>query len=257
MYTIKTDTHMHTLCSGHAYSTIEENVRAGKEQGMEAIGITDHFSRLFVPDTNFQYYGHFGNYKAVPKEWYGVRIFAGAEVDITDLDGNLFGNDMVLPFSFAPGRKPTYLEWLGRSVEYFIASVHDRQFAEGASLAETTRMYCRVLENPKVLIIGHIGRAGVPFDLDEVLLAAKQLDKYIEINEGSMIYPEHITGLCQKIAERCAELGVKISLGSDAHSAWYVGRFGQALAMLERIHFPEELIATRSRELLEERVKAL
>ena len=36
MYKILTDTHTHTIFSGHAYSTIEENVRAAKEQGMEA-----------------------------------------------------------------------------------------------------------------------------------------------------------------------------------------------------------------------------
>ena len=34
MIKIKTDTHTHTLASGHAYSTIEENLRAGKEQGL-------------------------------------------------------------------------------------------------------------------------------------------------------------------------------------------------------------------------------
>ena len=44
MIKIKTDTHTHTLASGHAYSTIEENLRAAKEQGLELVGITDHFS---------------------------------------------------------------------------------------------------------------------------------------------------------------------------------------------------------------------
>lgn len=256
-YTIKTDTHMHTICSGHAYSTIEENVRSGKEQGMEAVGITDHFSGLFVPGQDFHYYGHFGNYNALPKEWYGVRLFSGAETDIVDLDGHLFGYDMEIPFSFAPGKKPTYLQWLTHGVDYLIASVHDRSFAAGASLRDTTRMYCKAMENPKVLIIGHIGRAGVPFEMDEVLKTAKELDKLIEINEASMTYPEEITSLCRKVAERCAELGVKISVGSDAHSAYYVGRFGQVLRMLEEIHFPEELIATRSRESLEAQINAL
>ena len=78
MYEIKTDTHTHTIFSGHAYSTVEENVRAAKEQGMEAVAITDHFSRLFVPDTSFQYYGNFGNFKALPEEWYGGCIICSS-----------------------------------------------------------------------------------------------------------------------------------------------------------------------------------
>ena len=36
-YTIKCDTHTHTLFSKHAYSTIEENVRAAAEAGMELL----------------------------------------------------------------------------------------------------------------------------------------------------------------------------------------------------------------------------
>ena len=69
MYEIKTDTHTHTIFSGHAYSTIEENVRAAKEAGMEALGITDHFSSLFVQDTSFCHYGNLGNFKDLTKVW--------------------------------------------------------------------------------------------------------------------------------------------------------------------------------------------
>lgn len=247
MYEIKTDTHMHTICSGHAYSTIEENVRAASEQGMEAIGITDHFSGLFVSETTLDRYGHFGNYAALPKEWYGVRLFSGAETDIVDLDGRLFGHNLEIPFSYKD-RKPTYQQWLTRGVDYQIASIHARDFTEGASLVQTTEMYCKAMDNPKVLIIGHIGRAGVPFDLDTVLLAAKEKGVFIEINEASLGYPEKVTSLCRSVAVRCAELGVSISVGSDAHASYYVGKFDKAQSFLSEIHFPQELIGTRNRE---------
>ena len=36
------DTHTHTLASGHAYSTIRENVRAAAERGLDLIAITEH-----------------------------------------------------------------------------------------------------------------------------------------------------------------------------------------------------------------------
>ena len=38
----------------------------------------------------------------------------------------------------------------------------------------------------RVFDLGHVGRAGVPFDLDEVLTAAKERHKLIEINEHSL-----------------------------------------------------------------------
>ena len=37
-YTILGDVHTHTLYSRHAYSTIEENVRAAAEAGLEILG---------------------------------------------------------------------------------------------------------------------------------------------------------------------------------------------------------------------------
>lgn len=251
MLTIKTDTHTHTLCSNHAYSTIEEIVRNGASMGMEAVGITDHFSGLFYGNTDFSHYSHMGNYKALPKEWYGVRLLCGAEADIIDLDGRLFGHDLMLPFTF-PGQasKSYQQECLGR-LDYVIASVHNPAFTMEARLAETTQMYCKALEHPKVLIIGHIGRAGVPFDMDTVLLQAKALNKMIEINESTFEYPERVTDICKQVAVRCAELDVKIAVGSDAHSSWYVGRFDKAARMLEEIHFPEELIGNRDQVSLE------
>ena len=64
--------------------------------------------------------------------------------------------------------------------------MHNPQIAEGATLAQTTEMYINALEHPKVFMLGHTGRSGVPFDIDEVLLAAKAKHKIIEINNHSL-----------------------------------------------------------------------
>ena len=42
MYQIKTDCHVHTILSGHAYSTIEECAVYAAEQQLECIAVTDH-----------------------------------------------------------------------------------------------------------------------------------------------------------------------------------------------------------------------
>ncbi len=47
------DTHTHTIFSRHAYSTIEENVRAASEAGLELLASTDHFSAMANPRVEF------------------------------------------------------------------------------------------------------------------------------------------------------------------------------------------------------------
>jgi putative hydrolase len=70
----------------------------------------------------------------------------------------------------------------------------------------------------------------------------------IEINEHSFSFPGHNADLCRRIAIRCAELGVWIAVDSDAHCSAYVGHRPKAIAMLEEIDFPTELIANENLE---------
>lgn len=251
------DIHTHTLFSRHAYSTIGECVAAAEATGLELLGSTDHYSIMisaapsdtpaFVRD-----YQHFINFDVWPREWNGVYVMRGVEADIVDLQGNLFGWDIVLREGIT-GRaflnEHTLKEHVWPRIDYAIASIHDQTFTEGASIAQTTDMYVRVLEDEKVIAIGHPGRAGVPFDVDTVLLAAKEHGKLIEINEHS--FQEHYGATrhqsCKHIAERCAELGVMIATSTDAHIACDVGRFDAVRTLLEEIHFPYELIATGSK----------
>lgn len=250
------DAHTHTLFSRHAYSTIGECVAAARLAGLELMGSTDHYSCMisaspqdsdgFICD-----YQHFFNFAVWPRIWDGVRVLRGVEADIVDLGGHLFGWDITLYKSITGRPYPherTLREQIWGSIDYAIASIHNSSIADGATIGQTTDMYVQALDDPKVLILGHPGRAGVPFDLDTVLLAAKERGKLIEINEHSFSphYPSRGRAVCERIAERCAELGVMISTGSDAHVACDVGRFDATHELLSRIHFPEELIATRS-----------
>lgn len=247
------DVHNHTLYSRHAYSTIEENVRAAAEAGLELLGSADHFSGMLYPKVDGQPdlrdYQYFINYSSWPETWHGVRLLHGVEADIVDLEGHLFGWDTTLEAvhewgSYGPRNLQ---EQVFEQCDFVIASIHDPAFAAGASLRQTTRMYVRALDHPQVLALGHVGRAGVPFDVDEVLLAAKERNKLIEINEASLGYPPHLM-TCRDIAIRCAELGVSISVASDAHIATAIGRFPRVEAMLDEIGFPEELVACRNTE---------
>ncbi len=252
MYNIECDTHTHTLYSRHAYSTIEENIKAAKKAGLKLLASTDHFSSMLFPDPecskNYQYF--FGC-DGWPRNWHKVTLLHGCEADIVDMEGHLYGHDIVVPAEITgvPFDEPKILQdMVFGKMDFVIASVHGKSHTEGQSIAANTQMYLNALEHPKVFFIGHIGRAGVPFEVDEVLLRAKELHKAIEINEHSFSWDSKYDNVCRDIAVRCAELGVNICVNTDAHISCKIGKFERAKAMLEEISFPEKLIINRDRE---------
>lgn len=252
-YQILGDVHTHTLYSRHAYSTIAENVAAAAEAGLELLGSTDHFSDMIYADMdirNFQYLANTGTW---PRTWKGVTLLRGCEADIVSLKGELFGQSVPMRANIVGMPEPVERSLFDRvtaPMDYLIASVHNNAFADGASIVETTEMYIGALQQPRVFILGHTGRAGVPFDVDEVVTFAKEHHKLIEINEHSLEFDGSgaYRSVCGHIAERCAELGCGISVSSDAHVAPLIGQYTQVRSMLEEIHFPEELIMDRGRE---------
>ena len=249
------DTHTHTLFSRHAYSTIEECVRAAAERGLELLGATDDYSSMLYPEANgihdLRNYQYFLNYDIWPRTWHGVRVLHGCEADIVDLEGRLFGHDVAVEHGL-DGRvlsKPTTLkERVFRGCDYVVASVHNADFARGATTEQLNQLYIGALDDPKVLMLGHVGRTCLPFDVDTVLRAAKARGKLIEINEHSLMgqWSDRAMARCRQIAQRCAELGVGIAVNTDAHIATDIGRFDNAHALLEDLGFPEHLVATRS-----------
>ena len=252
MLTVKVDPHTHTIASIHAFGTIGENARCAHQQGLEAIGMTDHFGASFIaqrdgkPDFTTTY-----NMAALPKVIEGVRVLAGAEVDIVDHQGRLYCHDT--PFIFDD--HITALERLLTSRDLAIASFHGFKGAWDGTAVQHTDMYCGALSTPGIHIIGHPGRAGLAFDIDTVLGVAKAAGKMIEINEHSFHFEGKHLKVCRQIAERCAELEVSIVVSSDAHSPYTVGVFDNALRMLDEIHFPQALIANRSLEALTDTVR--
>lgn len=254
-YQIKGDIHTHTLFSRHAYSTIAENAAAAAAAGLEVLGSADHFSCMLFPEQHLRNFQYFINQEVWPRVWNGVTLLRGIEADIVSIDGGLFGQDIPVGENItgAPFKAERSLfDRVTAGLDYVVASVHNRTFTEGASLAETTAMYVGALEQPRVLVLGHTGRSGVPFDLDEVLTCARDLHKLIEINEHSLNGDASggNTRACRAIAERCAEMGVGITVSSDAHIALDIGAYPCTERMLEEIHFPPELICDRSRDAM-------
>lgn len=236
MYKINVDSHVHSILTNHAYSTIEENAIHARDRGIKAIAITDHFGITEKENIN-NIVASIANRKVLPRKMHDVTIIKGVEIDIIDEDGNLPFVD--IPYYYDKSRN--VLEVVVSSSEIVIASVHHYDGICRSSVAVHTNMYIKALQNPHINVIGHIGKTGIEFDIRSVLKVAYQNNKAIEIN-AELLNNLETKHICRKIAEKCAEEGVFVTIGSDAHCAYSIGNFSSVIDLLTEIHFPEELI---------------
>lgn len=225
---ILTDLHCHTVASTHAYSTLLENARAAAEYGLEAIAITDHCPAL--PDSPHPW--HFEVLRELPKTVAGVRILSGCEANITDDSGVLDLEDRVLAM-----------------LDIVIASIHNPVYKLVDS-PDNTKTYLNALENKYVDILGHSGNPRARFDIEAVLTRAKELGKFIEINNKTFRSRPKNVDICKEIAKAAKRLGVGVVVSSDAHFCTDIGKYPSAEKMLREIEFPEELIVNRNLETL-------
>ena len=229
-YSIKTDLHTHTIASDHAFSTVEENVRFAREIGMEAIAITDHATAMDDSPMNW----HFCAMDIIPPYVDGVRVLRGSEANILDLSGAIDLSDAEL-----------------EKLEIVIASIHECCYRD-CGKEDHTSAYLGALENPAVDILGHSGNPRCRYDIEKVVKKAKEMHKLIEINAHSFDCRQDSIPICREIALACKKNGCGICVDSDAHFSRHIGRFDNALLMLEEIDFPEELIMNRSYKALKD-----
>ena len=230
------DAHTHTIASGHAYSTIMENAAYAAEAGLELLGITDHAPAM-AGGTQPSY---FLNFSTIPREISGVEIYMGAELNIMDYDGNIDLDEFYL-----------------QRMDYVIASLHPPCIPFG-TMEENTNAVLKAMENPYVKILGHPGDPRYPIDCKAIVDKAVETETLIEINDaslipngfrkGSEVYIGEILKLCQK-------KNFPVILASDAHFATHIGKFDNALRLINEAGFPEELIINRSKELFKNFLK--
>jgi putative hydrolase len=82
---VRTDLHVHTIGSGHAYSTVREICEEASRKGIEMVGVTDHGPAM--PGGAHLY--HFTNMVVMPRVLSGVKVLRSAECNILDTDGTL------------------------------------------------------------------------------------------------------------------------------------------------------------------------
>lgn len=231
------DTHTHSIISGHAYSTITENITYAKKIGLHGIGLTEHSIRMPGSAKWIYFYGMHN----LPKVIQGVRVYKGIELNIDD-KGNLdnMAHDINRDFT--------------KNLDYAIASLHSPTCPPDPSKSVNTKRILKAMENEKVKILGHLGDPSFPFFIDEVLKKALELNIAIEFNNSSL-RPNHIRFNPEaflEISKRTLELGNYITYGSDAHYHEDIGNFDNINNILKGYEFDESKIISSSIESFEE-----
>lgn len=222
------DVHTHTIASGHAYSTLMENIAYAKERGLELLGVSDHCPNM--PGGPHEFY--FGNLKTIPSYVDGIRIIKGCEANIISYRGDI---DLSLK--------------LQERMELIIASLHEVCINPG-SIRENTEALKGAMDNPLVDIIAHSGNPAFPIYEEEVVSYAKEKNVIIELNNGSFTSRAGSETNCLKIAKLCKKYETRVILGTDSHFCTQIGDFSKVASIVSEAGLSEELIMNTSKEKL-------
>lgn len=235
-YRMLYDYHTHTVYS-HGKGTVEDNVRAAHEAGLEAIAITDHgpghltygFSMSKVPEIRQEI-------ERLKPIYPDVKVLLGVEantirrapyLDVTEEDKAQF--DIVLAGFhyglFGCGSVPNW--------------IHDRTGLFGGETSslrvKNTAMILDALYNNKVDVLTHPGDKG-PFDMEDIAKACADTGTKLEIN----MKHAHLT--VEEIRQ-AARYDIDFIIGSDAHRPEHVGLFKASLGRaLEAGLDPERIV---------------
>lgn len=215
------DLHVHTIASGHAFSTIDEVAKAASEKGLKVIAITDHGPAM--PGGAHEYY--FWNLRTVPNELYGVRILKGVEANIVDTSGKLDLDEEIL-----------------KMLDLVIVALHPYIGYEGITASDNTKTLLKVFENPYVNILAHPGNPLFPFDYEKVIDKALRCKVLLEINNSSKQIRTGSFKNCIKIASILNEKKAYTVLSSDAHYKTEVGNLSDALSIATKGGLTEDKI---------------
>jgi putative hydrolase len=222
---IKADLHVHTVASGHAYSTVRENCAEAANRGIELIAIADHGPAM--PGGPHAY--HFANLLVMPRVLFGVKVLRSAECNIISPDGEIDLPERAL-----------------RVLDMVLAGMHPYCGYEGGSALENTRTVLKVIESGVVDVLVHPGNPRFPLDYETVVKAAASNGVLIEVNNASFsVVRDGSVENCRKIVREAVAIGAPICVGSDAHDASMVGVFDRALELVDETGLPDTQIANR------------
>ncbi len=201
------DFHVHTVFSGHAFSTLQEVITAAQQRGLHYVAITDHgparpdgpkldyFKNLIRQDT----------LREIP----GINVLIGVEANIINPWGDLDMPEKIL-----------------HELDIVIAGFHNSTGYGGSSVAENTAAVLKAIEKNRITVLAHIGdpRFPYPVDLDETIAAAAEKGILVELNQ-SALHTWRAVNIAhyEKVLSLLQKYHAPLLMSSDSHISFTVG----------------------------------
>ncbi|MDE9382013.1 phosphatase [Vibrio alginolyticus] len=223
---LKVDTHTHTYASGHAYSTLIENAKSAKQNGLTMFCTTDHSESM----PGAPHYWFFSNQRVLPRFIEGVAIIRGVESNIMNTQGEIDIHPSV-----------------DKNLDWVIASFHEPVFRPSNSVAHTEALL-NVIKGGRVDALGHLGNPNFDFDFEAVIQCAVEHNVAIEINNTTLKGNSRVGSVdrCYEIARIAKAKGAFITSGSDAHFCNDVGGLDLVSALLDEVGIDSNKVITHS-----------
>lgn len=142
---LRSDLHIHTLMSGHAFCTINECIEIAHMRGLSLIAITDHGPAM-------EYSAHEGYFEMstrIPKLKDGVNVLFGCEMNIMNESG-----DVDLSAKTMSG------------LDIVLAGLHARTpYNQTGEAKNTTAIINAMMRHPEINIITHPFRVEFPISV--------------------------------------------------------------------------------------------
>lgn len=247
---ILADLHTHTTFSGHAYSTLKEHIdELNKDGFVKFIAVTDHF---------------YEGLNSLDKKNISARLnYCKDRFNRFDV-----GASVINGCEFNIGQYTDELKYL-KDLDWKVIGLHNWFFnITRKTLKEVKDEIFFALSLPtfKFTTLAHIereiqkinaGRVGseltdeVKKFLDDIVDFCKINNIYMELNESSIVFNEDgAVGRLTYWLHKAKENGNFISLGTDAHSCYEVGKFDNSIKLLNELDYPKSLIINCDKEKL-------
>ena len=235
------DWHIHTTYSD-GRGTLEENVEAAVNRGLDQIAITDHGPANMggVGVKGAQIYQEIRDkLESISQDYGGITVLTGAEANILSLDGTIdlpkqvIGQLDILAVGLHPYVRSSTFGNSWSVVALNQIAQFSRRVKEKARINNTKALKESLLRYD-IDFISH-PNLRMPVDITELATACVSSDTALEINTGHRYDKD-------SLVRTAAGTGVNFVVNSDAHFPKNVGNLASGGMLLEKYNIPPDRI---------------
>lgn len=233
---MKIDLHIHSIASGHAFSTVQEIIDYSILKGMTHIGIVEHGSSM-------QGSCHEGYFSMLPeiadkmKSYIkNLNIYFGVEANIInhngDLDSKIEGQNT-----------------------FVCAGLHELTPYSTNNKIKNTQTMINAIKNNKIDILVHPLRSQFDIDLLEVASFAIENNVILELNNRVFqnISPQHLNEY-KKLVKLIKQKHHYLIMGSDSHISYDIGNFESVIDKYKYLDLTKDILLNYHPEILSKHI---